>query len=278
METKTIVYRVKNLNEIQSHLKNNSQIKPVAGATGFLYNQQEEKIKLPKYLISLDGVKELSTTTKTERYIEIGATVTLKKIVSLGKKNIPEILHKAISEMSISNIQTLATIGGNIASASPLNSCTAPLIALDAKLEIRTANELEWIPLVKYYDKTLTEYRNKPHVITKIKIETEAWTYSFYTRLGPKSIITDETAYFIFMINSQKKLITKMRLIFADNNLMRKKEFENILLGRILPLSTKDIPQIIEKAKVVFKIDEFKSEYHYNCFFNLLKKCLFELV
>ena len=50
---KTIVYRAKTVQEIQTLLKNIADIQPIAGATGFLQNQSNELIVLPDHVLDL---------------------------------------------------------------------------------------------------------------------------------------------------------------------------------------------------------------------------------
>ena len=86
MKEKTIVYEPASITEMQTLLKNNQQILPLGGATEFLQGQIELPISLPHYLLSLSNIKELSEINKTERYIDLGAMVTLGHILDLGEK------------------------------------------------------------------------------------------------------------------------------------------------------------------------------------------------
>ena len=85
----SIVYRARYMQEMQTILKNISNIKPIAGATGFLNHQTDEMIYLPEHILDLNFLPELKVISKTERYFEFGAAVTLNEILDLGKKNIP---------------------------------------------------------------------------------------------------------------------------------------------------------------------------------------------
>lgn len=68
-----------------------------------------------------------------------------------------------------------------------------------------------------------------------------------------------------------------MRLFFASDKLIRNREFDNLLLGRHLPLSQSEVPIIMQKAKQIFNAEEFSSEFHTACFFNLLEDNLYKL-
>lgn len=274
-ENKTIAYSAKSVQEIPGLLKKVSGIKPIAGATAFLAEYTDEKMKLPERVLVLNSIPELKHINKTDRYIDFGACVTLESILSLGKKNIPSILYEALEQASNVSIRALSTIGGNIATANPLASAYLPLLALDTRLEIRTAEGTETIPLGRY---AAEEYRTKPHVITKVRIQDETWSWSFYKRVGRKGYISETSAAFLFLIKIQKDILSGMRFMFAGKKLVRAKEFENLLLGRSLPLSEKDIKTIIAKSQTIFSKEYFGIPYHEKCFFNLLEDCLYKLI
>ncbi len=274
---KSDVYRARNLQEMQTILKNIPDIVPIAGATGFLNNQTDDIIDLPKHLLDINNIPELQEITKTERYFEFGAAVTLNAILDLGKKNVPPVLYSAIEKISNNSLRSLATIGGNIASGNFLAGTFLPLLALDTKLEIRNANENDWVPFTKYIDKAYSEKRDIPHVITKIRIPNESWTKNFYERLGMHGYIYGDTASFLFLIRIQKNILSEMRLLFASDKLIREKEFDNLLLGKILPLPQREIANIMEKAEQIFDVQKFGSDFHRACFFNLLEDNLYKL-
>ncbi|MCL6380068.1 FAD-binding protein, partial [Pectobacterium brasiliense] len=66
----SIVYRARYMQEMQTILKNISNIKPIAGATGFLNHQTDEMIYLPEHILDLNFLPELKVISKTERYFE----------------------------------------------------------------------------------------------------------------------------------------------------------------------------------------------------------------
>ena len=185
----SIVYRARYMQEMQTILKNISNIKPIAGATGFLNHQTDEMIYLPEHILDLNFLPELKVISKTERYFEFGAAVTLNEILDLGKKNIPPSLYYSIEKIANNAIRSLATIGGNIATANPLSGTFLPMLALDAKLEIRTAENIEWVPFAKYIDKIIISDEvgvNKPKREKKSLLSAEL---EFPTRHGQKVFI-----------------------------------------------------------------------------------------
>lgn len=277
MKENTIVYQATSMSEVQTLLKNNQNIRPLAGCTELLLGQSELSITLPKYLISLAGIKELHEVNKTERYLELGAMVSLDQILNLGQKNIPSILFSSLKTISTINIRKLSSIGGNLAITKTLKTLYAVMMALDVRIEIKTGTESFWLPFSKYVSDELSELRSKPYIITRVRIYDENWSYNFFKRIGKKGIIDHETAYFIFLVKLQKNLITDVSVCFSAKSFFHSREFENTILGLTLPFSKKDITHILEASEKFFTDEVFIQGFHRQIFFNLLLKCLIDL-
>ncbi len=274
---KTSLHKAKNLQEVQYILNNVSNVVPISGATGFLNGQIDEIISLPEQVLDLNSLSELKHITKTERYFEFGALVTLNEILELGRRNISTVLYDAVEKIGNHSLRSLATIGGNIANANPASGLFLPMLALDAKIEIKTQKETEWIPFAKYIDESFEEEREKNFIITRIRIPNEKWNKVVFNRIGNEGLMDEESASFLFAIQLNKNILSDMRLLFAGKNLIKEKEFDNLLLGISLPINERDVDAIIQKARNIFERDMFDSDYNYIVFFNLLEDNLYRL-
>lgn len=277
MKEKTIVYQPTSITEMQTLLKNNQKIVPLGGATEFLFGQAELSISLPRYLLSLSTIKEFYEITKTERYVDLGAMVTLGRILDLGEKNIPPILYSAMKTISSKNLRSLATIGGNLALTKGLKTLYPIMMNLDTRVEIKTGTETFWEPYSKYASDEFAEIRNQPHVITRVRIYTDGWSYSFFKRFGKKGVLDNETAYFVFLIRGQKNLISDARISFSGEKFFRSRAFEEALKGQTLPFSLPVIDGFLSKGKETFTSDLFAQKFQELLFFNLFEKCIRDL-
>lgn len=148
---------------------------------------------------------------------------------------------------------------------------------LDSRVEIKTGTETFWLPYSKYASDDYSDLRQKPHVITRARIYSENWTHSFFNRLGKKGLIDNKTAYFIFLAEVQKNLITDIRISFTATNFFRSREFENTILGRTIPFDKEDLAEIIATCKKYFTNDVFNERFQKLIFFNLMEKSLVDL-
>lgn len=270
----TTVYRANSITEIQTLMRNIAGISVAAGCTEIARRQTGRSLSLPTNVLSIAGIPDLCTVTKTERYIDFGACVTLSALLKLGKKNLPEILFDAVSGIANPAVRSLATLGGNIAAKGHRLSTFAPLLALDARLEVRTPLESYWIPMTRFFSNIGKEQPKFPECIYKIRIPADHWDISLYHRTGRPSFITDSTASFAFLVKTQKTILTDIRIAWAGKFFFRKREFENLIIGRTLPLSEKDMANLMDKSELFFDQLLFPESYNRACFLNLLESSL----
>lgn len=270
----TAVYRANSLTEIQLLLKNISGISLVAGCTDIARRQTTRSLQFPANILLLSQIPEMCTINKTERYIEFGAGVTLNTVLQLGNKNVPDVLFEAVRKIANPAVRTLATLGGNIACQGHRFSTFAPLLALDTKLEIRTSLDATWVPMSRYFSNNEQEESPQGEFISKIRIPTETWDIAVYRRIGRSGVVTDTMASFVFMVKSQKNILADIRIAYAGKYFFRKREFENLMIGRSLPLSEKDIINLMDKAKLFFENTIFPPSYERKILFNLLEESL----
>lgn len=119
----------------------------LAGGTDLMVDLKEGLVQA-KNLISLRHIRELKGIEEQEGRIRIGAMVTPREIHShpLIRKHFPALADAALS-MASPQIRSLATVGGNIASAVPSADLPPPLVAADAAviLDCGTPREVRLI-------------------------------------------------------------------------------------------------------------------------------------
>ncbi|HOC29556.1 MAG TPA: FAD binding domain-containing protein [Treponemataceae bacterium] len=272
------VYQASTIADVQSILKNISGVSIVAGGTEIVRRQTGRTLHFSPNILPVSRIAELTGVAKTERYIEFGSCITLKSLLELGSKNVPDILYRAVQGIASPGIRSLATLGGNIAAKGQRLCAFAPLLALDARLEIRTPTEAYWIPMARYFSNTGKEQSKEPEFISKIRVPTDAWEISEYRRIGKPGIVTDTTATFAFLVQSQKNVLADIRIAYAGKFFFRRREFENLMIGRSLPLSEKDIDYLMDKADAYFDKNLFPPSYERKCLFNMLEESLSMLV
>ena len=111
--------------------------KIVAGGTD-LYPAVKQG-HVPKRILDVTRIKELSAITATQTGIRIGAAVTWSEIVKADLPASFDGLKEAAKEVGSIQIQNAGTIAGNLCNASPAADGVPPLLTLDAVVEIANA-------------------------------------------------------------------------------------------------------------------------------------------
>uniref|UniRef100_Q02C49 Molybdopterin dehydrogenase, FAD-binding n=1 Tax=Solibacter usitatus (strain Ellin6076) TaxID=234267 RepID=Q02C49_SOLUE len=102
------------------------------------------------HLVSLEALEELRVFRRTGDHIEIGAGHTLSEIAALWH-DAPPAFFEWIELFASPLIRNRATLGGNLATASPIGDAAPLLLALDASVLIAAESGTRTVPLHEFY-------------------------------------------------------------------------------------------------------------------------------
>ena len=224
---------------------------PFGGGTE-LAKEQEKKhtLALPGNIISLDRIPDLRVFTRTERYIEAGSMVKLSDILNV-ERILPSALAQAIKGIGSPEVRNLATIGGNICGGNGGNppkrlDTAAPLIALDARFEIRSAQNAWWTSASRFYGSSGPTALRPQELLTRIRIPLEQWDYTLYKKFETQYMEYEYGGSAVFLVRIRKNILTDIRLVFAGSAVLRDKDSETALAGKRLPLDKRDAANFVE--------------------------------
>ncbi|HVR95794.1 MAG TPA: xanthine dehydrogenase family protein subunit M [Thermoanaerobaculia bacterium] len=150
-----VALRPRSLDEAVRYLADDPALVPAAGCTDLMVRGIEALHRLDR-VIDLLGIPELREIRETNDGLEIGATATFSEIrrAAAVREAFP-ILAEAAAQIGGWQIQNRATLGGNVANASPAGDSLPVLLALDAVIVAAGPQGLREIP----YDAFHTSYR-----------------------------------------------------------------------------------------------------------------------
>jgi xanthine dehydrogenase molybdopterin binding subunit/xanthine dehydrogenase small subunit len=125
----------------------------VAGATEIGVDVTKKARRFP-LLVSTEGVPELTRIAGTESSWRIGAGATLTAVEEALAGEYPS-LAKMLKVFAARQIRNRATLGGNLATASPIGDSAPVLLALDAELVLASASGKRTVPISDFF----TAYR-----------------------------------------------------------------------------------------------------------------------
>lgn len=123
------------LTEALQQLSEKPELRPLAGCTDLLVCEPEDRLERWPGVLDLRGLQELRTIGLDDCHVDIGSGVTFSELQrsELVQENFPALVEVA-RVIGGWQIQNRATLGGNIANASPAGDSLPVLLALDAEI------------------------------------------------------------------------------------------------------------------------------------------------
>ena len=139
----------KSINELQKIIKKNPNPIFLSGATDLSLNVTKERKEINN-IISLNSIKELKFIKERNNNIEVGAATSLIEFELFIKKYYPD-FNSILKRYGSVQIRNLATMAGNIATASPIGDTLPLLLSLDAKLVLQKKSNKTVLPLKNFF-------------------------------------------------------------------------------------------------------------------------------
>jgi xanthine dehydrogenase small subunit len=141
--------RPQTLDECFALLAEHPEARLIAGGTDMAVESNLRLRRFP-HLISLEALAELRTFYERENEIEIGAGLTLSEI-GQSWTSAPLVWHEWLPLFASPLIRNRATLGGNLATASPIGDGAPLLLALDARVRIAGVRGERTVPLDRFF-------------------------------------------------------------------------------------------------------------------------------
>jgi xanthine dehydrogenase small subunit len=110
----------------------------VNGSTDAALLQTKKRLHLPK-ILDISAVNELKLLVEDHSVLAIGAGVSLQEILEFTKNRFP-VIAGMLEVFGSLQIRNLATLGGNIGSASPIGDMLPVLLAAESRIKLAAQN------------------------------------------------------------------------------------------------------------------------------------------
>jgi CO/xanthine dehydrogenase FAD-binding subunit len=129
---------------------------PVAGGTDLWIQKEIGKRAFGRRLVNIRRVAGLGGIAESDGRVRIGALATMTEILECPLlRRVAPVLPATADRFASVQIRNAATVGGNIANASPAADMVLPLICLDAEVEIARWHEQRvvrrYLPLAAFF-------------------------------------------------------------------------------------------------------------------------------
>jgi carbon-monoxide dehydrogenase medium subunit len=211
----------------------------LAGGTDLVIAMKEKGL-LPKYIVDLKRVPGLSGIREdNDGTITIGALTTMYAVEtsSVITKKYP-FLAQSAAEVGSIQIRNRATIGGNMANATPSADVAPSLIALNATAKIVSSSGERTVPMEEFFRGPGQNAINADEILTEITIpKTGPQLVGEYIKFSPRDMM--DLAYIGVAVaynlaNDKKCSLVRIVLGAVAPTPIRAKNSEALLEGKVL--------------------------------------------
>jgi xanthine dehydrogenase small subunit len=253
----------------------------VAGGTDYMVASKDRVA--PAGMINVFGLDELSRVSETDGGgLRIGACVTYAALLADSRiaQRFP-VLRAACREVGASQIQARGTMGGNIATSSPVGDSLPPLLALGAHIEVASRGQQRRIP----YDEFLLGYRKidlaPDELIVAIDIPAaHASAVQQWRKVGTRRAqsISKVMMAAVGHVEDGKIAATRIALGAVADRTIRARAAEGAIVGQVAGAETAELAaQAL--ASEIHPIDDLRSsaEYRLGVAQNLVRRFVLSL-
>jgi xanthine dehydrogenase small subunit len=156
----------------------------VAGSTDWGVDVNLRGVRAP-LVIAIDRVPELRTLDEAEGAITIGAGLTLTEIERRLSGRVP-LLDELLPQFASRLIRNGATLGGNLATASPIGDAAPALLALEAEVLLVSSRGERTVPISEFFTGYRETVRTPDELIRAVQIPLPLSSISAFHKVAKR--------------------------------------------------------------------------------------------
>ena len=269
----------KYVQELKKILKKNINAHLLSGGTDLSLLVTKERKDIDS-IIYMNSIDELNYIKNNNKYIEVGATTPLIKFENYIGKYYSD-FNNILKRYGSVQIRNVATMAGNIATASPIGDTLPLLLSLDAKIVLKSIKKTKIVPLNNFFLDYRKTKLGKGQFIESVRIPL--FTQNIFKAYKISKRFDDDISSVCASFNLKivNKKIKNIRIAYGGMAPIPKRaKYCEKILSNVLITN-----EIIEKATQALDKD-FKpisdmrasSKYRIIVAKNLLKKCFLEIM
>ena len=268
----------KYVQELKKILKKNIDANFLSGGTDLSLSVTKERKDISS-IIYMNSISELSYIRNNNKYIEVGASTPLIEFESYIEKYYPDFT-KILKRYGSPQIRNVATVAGNIATASPIGDCLPLLLSLNAQVVLQDLKKTKILFLDNFFISYRKTRLKKGQFVHSIRIPLfKDNTFKAY-KVSKRFDDDISSVCAAFNLEIVKNKIKRARIAYGGMAAIPKRAIycEKILSGSLIT------EEIINKAKEALKkdfkpISDMRASglYRMEIAKNLLEKCCVEI-
>ena len=220
---------------------------PLAGGTDLMVQAKNGigvNPSFPSPVMIITNLKELrGIRVEDDGTLVIGALATSSEIAH--DERVFFHIRKAASQMGAVSLRNTATIGGNIANASPKGDLPQPLILLDADLVLSSIDGERTVKVDDFITGAKKTILRDDEIIKEIRVSPVKATHYFYHKIGTRKANAISKLSLSVLVDVEEGIIKDFRASSgaSGDKVKRSRDAEMILIGRAVA----EIPSYVDE-------------------------------
>ena len=226
---------------------------PYAGGTDLMVKDSPGQTKAQgsgRRFLFLQGIEELRQIREDGQYLRIGAAVTYAQL--LASDLTPAILREAVAQIAAPGIRNVATLGGNIANASPKGDGALVCFVTDCQLRlahIQDGTIIErTVPIASFYRGRGLTILEPGELLIEI-LMPKTWLAGYgLCKVGGRRALAISRISFAGLFCSENGVVKHLALAFGavEDTVVRKPQLDQMLVGKTLDEARKLVGPLLE--------------------------------
>ena len=163
------------------------------------------------YSIAVDQLPELRTFEEVDGWLEIGAALSLSEVESRLEGRVP-LLTQLFPQFASRLIRNGATIGGNLATGSPIGDTSPALLALECTVVLTSSDGEREVPLAGYFTGYRESVRQPGELIRAVRIPLPVSPVTAFHKIAKRRFDDISSVAVAYAIDIVDGVVTKARI------------------------------------------------------------------
>jgi len=230
--------------------QSDSKIRIAAGCTNIMPDLKNKK-NTDSVFMDISGLEELRGIQSDDNIIRIGALTTMNQILhSEVIEQGATALHQACRHFADPLVRNRATVGGNLANASPAADSVVPLFVLNAFVTVESMeNGKREIPLADFLVAPGKSVLGPDDLITAVSFSKDTGVKSCFIKFGLRKAMAISVISIGVALKLDDHTVTDIRIALGSvaPTPIRARQTESYLTGREIS------PEVIKRAMEMVK-------------------------
>jgi len=246
---------------------------PYAGGTDLMVSEAPGRD-----FLFLERIPELTQISQDDQYLHIGAAVTFRNI--LASDLTPALLREAAASIAAPAIRNTATLGGNIANASPKGDGALICWAADAQLVLAAASGQRTVDIADFYQGRGTTIRRADELLVEILLPKRWLAGASFCKVGARKALAISRVSFAGLFAAESGQIAHLAVALGAvaDTVVRRPKIDAMLIGKTFSEAKAALPDYLQAWQAAIQPirGRVSAEYRKLVCLNLIEDFLVE--